>query len=76
MGSPKCGAPGNCPVCPPLSRPCMSLMFLGSRSHIKASMVLTRADNLCIHTYIRSVINNIVRSILMVRVWLEPASYL
>ena len=23
MGPPKCGAPGNCPIFPPLSRPCI-----------------------------------------------------
>ena len=34
----------------------MALMSLLSRSHVKASMVLTRAD-LCIHYYIRSLLN-------------------
>ena len=42
-------------------------MSLRSRSHVKASMVLTRADHLCIHNYIRSLLNNILRPILMVR---------
>ena len=42
----------------------MALMFLRSRSHVKASMVLTRADNLFIHNYIRSLPNNILRPIL------------
>ena len=35
-------------------------MSLRSRSHVKASMVLTRADHLFIHNYIRSLLNNIV----------------
>ena len=34
------------------------------RSHVKASMVLMRADNLFIHNYIRSLLNNILRPIL------------
>ena len=38
-------------------------MSLRSRSHVKASMVLTRADNLFIHNYIRSLLNNILRPI-------------
>ena len=43
---------------------------------VKASMVLTRADYLFIHNYIRSLLNIIVRPILMVRrTRLEPASY-
>ena len=37
----------------------MTLMSLRSRSHVKASMVLTRADYLFIHNYIRSLLNNI-----------------
>ena len=37
----------------------MALMSLRSRSHVKASMVLTRADHLFIHNYIRSLLNNI-----------------
>ena len=32
----------------------MAIMSLRSRSHVKASVVLTRADNLFIHHYIRS----------------------
>ena len=40
------------------------LMSLRSRSHVKASMVLTRADHLFIHNYIRSLLNNILRPIL------------
>ena len=42
----------------------MALMSLRSRSHVKASMVLTRADHLFIHNYTRSLINNILRPIL------------
>ena len=42
----------------------MALMSLRNRSRVKASMVLTRADNLFIHTYIRSLLNNILRPIL------------
>ena len=37
----------------------MALMSLRSRSHIKASMALIKADNLCIHNYIRSLLNSI-----------------
>ena len=33
-------------------------MSLRSRSHVKASMVLTRADHLCTYNYIRSLLNN------------------
>ena len=42
----------------------MALMSLQSRSRVKTSMVLTRADHLCIHNYIRSLLNNILRPIL------------
>ena len=35
----------------------MALMFLRSRSHVKASVVLTRADHLFIHNHIRSLLN-------------------
>ena len=38
-------------------------MSLRSRSHVKASMVLTRADHLFIHNYIRSLLNNMLRPI-------------
>ena len=41
-----------------------SVMSLRSRSRVKASMVLTRVDHLFIHTYIRSLLNNILRPIL------------
>ena len=36
-------------------------MSLRSRSHAKASMVLTRADHLFLHNYIRSLLNNMLR---------------
>ena len=35
-------------------------MSLRSRSHVKASMVLTRADHLFIHNYIRSLLRYII----------------
>ena len=44
----------------------MALMSLRSRSHVKASMVLTRADHLFIHNYIRSLLNNILRPIKLI----------
>ena len=53
----------------------MSLMSLRSRSRVKASVVLTRADHLYIHNYIRSLLNSILRPILMVLTRLEPMSY-
>ena len=39
-------------------------MSLRSRSHVKVSVVITRADHLCIHNYIRSLLNIIVLPIL------------
>ena len=42
----------------------MALMSLRSRSRVKVSMVLTRADHLFIYNYIRSLLNNILRPIL------------
>ena len=42
----------------------MALISLRSRSHVNASMVLTRADHLFIYNYIRSLLNNILRPIL------------
>ena len=45
----------------------MALMFLRSSSRVKTSVVLTRADNLCIHNYIRSLLNILLIPILMVR---------
>ena len=53
----------------------MAILSLRSRSHVKASMVLTRADHYVIHDYIRSLLNNILSPILSVRTGLEPASY-
>ena len=50
-------------------------MFLRSRSYVKASMVLTRADHFSIHNYIRSLLNIILIAILMVLTRLKPASY-
>ena len=44
----------------------MALMSLRSRSHVKAITFLTKADHLFINNYIRSLLNNIVRPILMV----------
>ena len=41
----------------------MALMFLQSRYHVKASMVLTRADHLFIHNYIISYLNIMLRPI-------------
>ena len=52
----------------------MALMSLRSRSHIKASMVSTRADHLFIHNYIRSLLNIMLRPIFY-RKGFEPASY-
>ena len=50
-------------------------MSIRRRSRIKASMVVNRADLLFIHNYIRSLLNIILRPILMVRMGLEPVSY-
>ena len=44
----------------------MALISLRRHSGVKASMVLTRADNLCIHVYLRSLLNMILRPILKV----------
>ena len=41
----------------------MALMSLRIRSHVKVSMVLMRIDDLFIHNFIRSLINNILRPI-------------
>ena len=43
--------------------PYIALMSLRSRSRVKASAVLMRADHLCIHNYIRSLLNIISRHI-------------
>ena len=51
-------------------------MSLRSRSRVKASIVLMRADHLFIHNYIRSFLNIILRSILFIRrIGLETVSY-
>ena len=52
----------------------MALIYLRIRSHVKASMVLTRADHLFTHNYIRSLINIILRHIIMFWVGFEPSS--
>ena len=52
----------------------MALISLRNRSHVKESMVLTRADHLFIHNYIRSLLNIILRLILIVRTRLEHAT--
>ena len=39
-------------------------MSIRSHSHVKASMVLMRADHLYIHNYIRSLLNIILRPII------------
>ena len=43
----------------------MVLMSLGSRSHFNAFVVLTRADHLFIHNYIRSLLNIMLTPMLM-----------
>ena len=43
----------------------MALMSLRSLTHVKASIVLMRADYLVIHNYIRSLLNIILKPILM-----------
>ena len=43
----------------------MTLMSFRMRSHVKESMVLTRADYLFMHNYIRSLLNNILRPIFL-----------
>ena len=53
----------------------MVLMHLRSRSHVKASMLLMRADHLSIHNYIRSPLNIILRPILLEWARLEPVTY-
>ena len=53
----------------------MAIMSLRSHSHVKVSIVLTRANNLFIQNYIRLLLNIILRPILIVRMGLELASY-
>ena len=43
-------------------------IFIRNRFHVKASMVFTRAYHVFIHNYIRSLLNIILRPILIVRV--------
>ena len=50
-------------------------MSLRSRSGVKASMVLMRTDNLCIHNYIRSLLNIMLTPIVFVRTALESGPY-
>ena len=45
----------------------MALIFLRSHSHVKVSVIFMRANHLCIHNYIRSLLNIIFKTILMVR---------
>ena len=52
----------------------MDLMSFRSRSRVKASVVLTRVDYLCTF-YIKSLLNIILRPILVVRIWFVPAPY-
>ena len=49
----------------------MALISLRSRSRVKAYMILTRADNLFIHNHIRSLLNIMLRIIVLVRSELE-----
>ena len=53
----------------------MALMSLRSRSHVNECIDLTRADNICIQHYIRSLLNIKLRPISSVRMGLEPAYY-
>ena len=47
-------------------------MSLRSSFRLNASVVLTRADHLFIHNYMRSLLNSILRPILTLRKRLEP----
>ena len=49
----------------------MALLSIRGRSRVKASTFLTRIYYLCIHNYIRSLLNIILRPILMVRAGLK-----
>ena len=53
----------------------MALMSLRSRYHVKASMLLMRADHVCIPNYIRSLLNMMLRRNVLVRTGLEHAHY-
>ena len=52
----------------------IDLLSLPCRSHVNASMVLTRSDHLCIHNYIISLLNNILRPIVIVRMNSRPTA--
>ena len=41
----------------------MALMYLRRRSHINASMVLTKADHLCTHNYMRPLLDITLKSL-------------
>ena len=51
----------------------MALIYFGSRSRVKASMISTGANRYCIHDYTRLRLDINLRPILMVR--MGPASY-
>ena len=53
----------------------VALRFLRSSYNVKVSMVLTIADNLFLHNYIKSLLNIILKPILFTRTELKPASY-
>ena len=44
----------------------MALIYIRSHSHVKASLVLMRADHLFINKYIRSLLNYYFKTILLV----------
>ena len=50
----------------------MAIMSLRIRFHVKASIVLMRADHLCIHYIIKLLLNIILRPILLARTRFEP----
>ena len=50
-------------------------MSIRSGSRVKTYMVLMSADHLCVHNFIRSLLNSILRHILIVQMELEPMSY-
>ena len=54
----------------------MALMSLRSPSHIKASMVLTIGEHLCIPNHIRYLLTIILIPILIILTRLEPESWL
>ena len=53
----------------------MALISRQSCSHVKASIVLMRVDHLFIYNYIKSILNIILRPIILVRMGFEPESY-